>query len=242
MNIVKFGGSIVNPDGVYDETVINEFVKLVKSSPQKFLLVVGGGKLSRKIQAVAKPFLHTALNNKNQEAIANDYVGIAVTKINASYVLEQFKKDLGKAVYPEVILDPTQKIKSKARVFIAGGWKPGVSTDTDMMLLAKLFKAKRVFKISNFAKVKKIRPQQFAKLSKQKQKKVFREATDIEQMSWRELKNLVGNKWVPGLSTPFDPEAAKIGLKLKVTLYIGKKEEFIRFIKKGKFEGTIVKN
>jgi len=58
----------------------------------------------------------------------------------------------------------------------------------------------------------------------------------------KDLQNLVGDKWLPGLNTPFDPFAVKIGLKLrkKLALYIGRKEAFFSKIKGEEFKGTIV--
>ena len=47
------------------------------------------------------------------------------------------------------IIDPTKKIKSKKKVLIAGGWKPGWSTDFDAVLLAKNLKAELVINMTN---------------------------------------------------------------------------------------------
>jgi len=244
MNIIKFGGSILNPDGKYNPKVIQEFIKLVQDSKEKFIFVVGGGKLCRLIQSASQPFLTNALKDKNKISLANDELGLAVTKINASYVLDKFKRQLKSQVYPEIILDPTQKVKSSARIFFAGGWKPGCSTDKDMMMLAEAFQAKNVFKITDFPFVKKIKPLSLLNKSKEEKEKVLNKAENITAMNWEELQNLVGTKWVPGLNTPFDPEAVKIGLRLRkrLTLYIGKKEEFSNWIKSQNFRGTVVKD
>ena len=87
MNIIKFGGSIVNPDGKYDNKVISEFIELVRSSNDSFIFVVGGGKICRKVQDAAKPFLIEALNEDKEVGRANDWVGIATTNINGEYDL-----------------------------------------------------------------------------------------------------------------------------------------------------------
>ena len=241
MNIIKFGGSIVNPDGKYDDKVINEFIELVRDSKDKFIFVVGGGKLCRKIQGVAKKFLKEALKDEKQVEYANDWLGIATTKINAGYVLQRFKEKLGEEVFPEVIIDPTHKITTECRVLFAGGWKPGCSTDKDMMLLAETFKAKKVIKISDFEVVKKIKPQEFAKLSDKEKKIALMGAEDISKITWDELQDLVGKEWIPGLNTPFDPRAAEIGVQLKdLTLYIGRKEQLEKMLSEEEFRGTVV--
>jgi len=237
MNIVKLGGSLVNPDGNYDENLINDLRELVEKSKEKFIFIVGGGGLCRKVQESSEGFLREALGEGIDRA--EDWLGIATTLINAEYVLEKFKEELGSVVYSEVLLDPTQKIKSDCRVFFTGGWKPGCSTDKDMMLLAKNFGAKCVFKLSNFNYVKKISP---LKLREAKdKKKILERARDIKEMSWQDLQNLVGKKWIPGLNTPFDPEAVKIGLGLNgLRLYIGKMGSFMNYFREGKFKGTMI--
>ncbi len=244
MNIIKFGGSILNPDGKYNQKVIQEFIHLVKNSKEKFLFVVGGGKLCRLIQSASQPFLTNAFKEKNKISLANDEIGLAVTKINARYVLEKFQQKLKSQVYPEIILDPTQKIRSSARIFFAGGWKPGCSTDKDMMLLAETFQAKNIFKITDFPCVKKVKPLSLLNKSKEEKDNILSKAENITAMNWKELQNLVGTKWVPGLNTPFDPEAVKIGLRLRkrLTLYLGKKEEFFSWVKCKTFKGTLIQN
>jgi uridylate kinase len=247
INIVKFGGSIVNPNGKYDNVVINHFIQLVKEkitkAQDKFIFVVGGGKLCRKIQEASKPFLQEALNEPEAVQRANDWLGISTTKINAEYVLKQFQKKLGKTVEPQLILDPTRKVKSNCKVFFTSGWVPGCSTDKDMMLLAKTFNASKVFKISDFEIVKKIKPLELAKALPEKKAEILAYAPEIKQMTWKELVNLVGTTWVPGLSTPFDPEAAALGytLRKKLTVYIGRKEQFPKMVRGERFRGTVVK-
>ena len=242
MNIVKFGGSIVNPDGRFDDTIIQEFITLVRNSREKFIFVVGGGKICRLMQDACQPFFEAALESDEHIDGARDAVGIASTKINARYVLRKFVKEFGNSVYPEIILDPTQPVSTRFKVYIAAGWKPAMSTDADMMLLAQTFEGTRVFKISDFAYVKNVKPTDIAKMSEEEQKKTLALADDIETMKWGQLKELVGDEWIAGLNTPFDPEAVRVGMKLRrqVTLYIGEKDEFMRFLKTGEFHGTVV--
>ena len=243
MKIVKLGGSIINPKGRYDDKLISQLIEMVMRSKEKFIFVIGGGGLCRQVQTVSRPFLKKALPNSKAVDQAQDWLGIAVTKINAAYVLHRLKQKLGRQVYPEIILNPTKKINSPARIYLAGGWKPGCSTDKDMMLLAETFKTATVFKITNFTYARKINPQKLAQLTASKMKKALAETTEIKMMSWQELKKLVEGRWMPGLNTPFDPAAAAIGCKLrkKVTLYMGRKEEFFRMLQGKTFRGTVIK-
>lgn len=237
MNIVKLGGSIINPDGKYNQKTIEEFIQLVKGSKEKFIFVVGGGKLCRYLQNVSQEFLEQSLP-KEKINYARDWIWIATTCINADYILTRFKEKLKEEVYPEILINPTNKIDNKARIYFTGGWKPGCSTDKDMMLLAKTFQAKKVFKITDFDFVKNIKPIEL--LNATNKEKILEQAENLKEITWQELQQLVGNKWIPGLNTPFDSEAVTIGLNLKTKLYIGKKEQFFEFIKNNKFQGTVV--
>jgi len=44
MIIIKYGGSIINPDGKYSEGAIEKLISIIKDRPQEsFCLVIGGG-------------------------------------------------------------------------------------------------------------------------------------------------------------------------------------------------------
>lgn len=242
MNIVKLGGSIINPTGKYDNKLIDELIRLVKTNHEGYIFVIGGGKLCRKVQDASLPFLKMALHDDDKVRHANDWLGIAITKINAAYVLHKFKQRLGKQVHPEIILDPTRKIKSSARIYFAGGWKPGCSTDKDMMLLAETYGAQKIIKITNIEYIKQVSPAKLSRLSEPEKKKILAEAKNIKEMSWQQLINLVGTEWKPGLNTPFDPQAAELGYRLrkKVALLLGRKEELPKMLTGRKFKGTTV--
>ncbi len=240
MNIVKLGGSIVNPDGKYDLKTINTFISLVEKSSEQFVFVVGGGKICRHIQDAGQPFVEAALPKEDVNE-ARDFIGIAITKINAMFVLNEFAKKLGEDVHHELIYNPTEKVKSTARIFFAGGWKPGYSTDGDLMLLAQSFNGKRVFKITSIQKVRRVSPMDVQNVSGEEKQRLLDEAEEISKMTWQELADLVGTEWVSGMNTPFDPTAIDLGKSLPdTTLYIGTQEEFFNFIENGEYNGTIV--
>jgi uridylate kinase len=247
MNIIKFGGSIVNPDGKYDNKVIEEFADLIKGNDEKYLFIVGGGKICRFMQDASQSYLEDALGDSiEQKGLARDEIGIAVTKINARYILNHFKQYLGEEikVFPEVLTDPTIKVDDSYDVYFMGGWKPGHSTDTDMMLLAKTLGAEKVIKISDFEIVKNVKPTDLYGKNSDEMKEILDNSEDLKSMTWNELTELVGSEWKSGLNTPFDPTGAKIGyeLKDKLTLYIGRTNEITKMLKGEEFRGTIVKN
>ncbi|HLC88452.1 MAG TPA: hypothetical protein VJG49_00280, partial [Candidatus Nanoarchaeia archaeon] len=128
-------------------------------------------------------------------------------------------------------------------IYFAGGWKPGCSTDKDMVLLAETYGAKKMVKVTDVEYVKKINPVRFSRLSELEKKKAWAEAKDIQEMSWKQLIDLTGTEWKPGLNTPFDPQAAELGYQLRkqVRLLLGRKEELRKMLTGERFKGTMVK-
>jgi len=159
-------------------------------------------------------------------------------------VIDYFiKKGVGE-VCPEVIKDPTEK-KEGFRLYFAGGWKPGWSTDFVTMKLAETYAAERVIKISDFEIVKDFSPLKVKDLSKAERDNILAEAKDLPTATWQKMVDLVGTEWVPGLNTPLDPIAAKLGLDNKqITLYICRESELdkVLFGNLETFHGTIVNN
>ena len=94
------------------------------------------------------------------------------------------------------------------RVLVAGGWKPGFSTDYDAVLLASRFQADTLVNLSNVARIYSADP------------KTDPNARPLDRLRWAELAAMVGTTWVPGKNVPFDPvataEAARIGLRVVV--------------------------
>ena len=64
-----------------------------------------------------------------------------------------------------------------------------------------------------------------------------------KEITWKDFRKIVGNKWTPGLSAPFDPRASKMAeiLKIKVIVINGKKPERLENFLAGKqFIGTTI--
>jgi uridylate kinase len=117
------------------------------------------------------------------------------------------------------------------RVLVASGWKPGFSSDYDAVLLAERFQAPAVINLSNIERVYTGDPRTNANVK------------PIDAISWADFRALVGDEWVPGKNTPFDPvasrHAAKIGLK--VICAAGKNLPNLEKILNGEeFVGTII--
>ncbi|MFT4326433.1 MAG: hypothetical protein ACMXYK_02940 [Candidatus Woesearchaeota archaeon] len=223
-HIIAYGGSIVCPKK-YDMVALKALSNVINiHTKDTFIIVIGGGYLARDLQK----------KSKITDPYAKDWVGIAATRINAEFVRKYLQSNC-KNVHPEILLEP-KKVTGR-KVYIAGGWKPGASTDYDAIRFAKAYNAKKVYKISNISDILDVKPQYFDKTKIHSYKK-------LKTISWSKINNLVGKEWIPGINTPLDPPAAKLGKELgkkEFSLYLGKKEDLEAMIS-GTFKGTIIKN
>jgi len=241
--VIKYGGSFVIPDKTYDESALEDLASLVKSHEDKqFVFIIGGGKICRNITNAVDSLLNDALSkDMDLKGIAQDELGIATTKINGRYVLRWLTNKLGADfVYQDIVDYPEVAPKTDKRIVIATGYKPGVSTDYDMMLLAKAYGASKVFKISNFPVVLDVKPEEFDKTKINSYKA-------LPKMTWDYMLNLVGKEFIAGGNYPLDPPSAILANEIvksipNFTLYIGEKEQIGNMLLDDVFIGTIVKN
>jgi len=218
--VISLGGSLVAPDGV-DINFLKSFRNLILKHIQgkRFIICVGGGKTARNYQmAMAE------LGLKPQRI---DWMGIEATRLNAYLIKNLFEK----FSEPKMIKNPTKKIDFKKDILVAAGWKPGWSTDFDSVLLAKNFGKREIINLTNIDYIYDRDP------------KKFPDAKPLKRISWPKLIKIVGEKWQPGLSVPFDPVAAKLAQKLKMKIFFlnGRKlERLENFLEKKQFIGTVI--
>lgn len=221
-HIISLGGSLVVPDQI-DESYLKAFIQLIKLKVKrghKFVLIVGGGKTCRKYQEALKKVVPAT-------AADLDWLGIQATWLNAKLVQLMF----GKLSHPVIISDPNKKVAFKEKVLVAGGWKPGRSTDDDAVRLAKQYRASQIINLSNIDAVYSEDPRKNPNASK------------IEQISWKGFRSMFSKNWNPGANVPFDPTAAALAekLKLKVIIANGKNLKNLENILSGKnYEGTTI--
>ncbi len=218
--IISLGGSLVAP-GEIDTAFLKVFKNIVKKhlASKRFFIFVGGGKICRSYQ---KALLEFGADNKER-----DLIGIDVSRLNARVVKQVFD-DLA---FSEVITNPTKKIQTKKDIIIAAGWKPGWSTDYCAVTLAKNLGIKTIINLTNIDYVYDKDPNKF------KSAKAFKE------INWKDFRKIVGNKWSPGLSVPFDPKASRDAevLKIKVVIINGKHiERLEQFLNGKEFIGTTI--
>ena len=145
---MSLGGSIVVPDGV-DTDFVGKFRETIlayleEDGSRRVILVVGGGKLAREYQAACRAVL-----GPDAEKDAQDWVGVAATRLNAQYIKAVF----GSLCVDEVVSDPTGDIAFGGRMLVASGWKPGFSTDYDGVLLADRFGSPSMINLTDLEQV-----------------------------------------------------------------------------------------
>jgi uridylate kinase len=221
--ILSLGGSLIAPPTGIDTVFLKKFRILILKEIKKgkrFFIITGGG-------TTCRIYNHAAEKVTKPLAEDLDWMGIQATHLNAFLV----KSIFGSHAYQDIIKDPTAKVKTKKMIVVGGGWRPGWSTDFVATTIAKEYKIKTLINLSNID------------YAYDKDPRKFKEAKKITKTSWKEFRKLVGDKWSPGLSTPFDPIASRQAenLKLKVIILNGKKlKNLKKFLDDKKFKGTVI--
>lgn len=224
--IISLGGSLIVPEEI-DWKFVKKFKALIEEQigkGLKFILITGGGKTARKyIDASAK------IDDINDED--KDWIGIHATRMNAHFIRTIFRKH----AHPRINKNPHDLedfYNFKENILVAAGWRPGFSTDFDAVLLAKYLGIKTVINLSNIDYVCDKDPRKFP------------DAKKIEEISWKDFRKMVGDKWDPGMNAPFDPiaskEAQEIGLE--VAIMNGQNlANLKKYLEGQKAKGTIIK-
>jgi uridylate kinase len=221
--IVSVGGSLIVPDQI-DTDFLNRFRALIEEKIGKgfsFYIITGGGRVARRWRDAAVEV------NMNISKDDLDWVGIGATRLNAELVRATFANP----GIPPVILDTTQPVLSDSSLVFAGGVRPGNSSDWAAVEAAKAVGAKKLVNLSNIDHVYTADP------------RTDTSAEKIEKISWGDFRKLIPSEWDPGLSSPFDPVAAKEAeaMGLEVAVINGAKlEEFSNYLDGKPFIGTVI--
>lgn len=222
--LISLGGSVIVPEpGKIDVNFLKKFRNLILkmvSRGFRFIIVTGGGKISRIYQNAAKNIVDITTED-------DDWLGVHATRMNGHLLRTIFRK----IAYPVVLDNPYKPVENHWKVLIAAGWKPGFSSDYDAVLLAERFDIKEIVNASNIPYVY------------DKDLKKYKNAIPIKQISWKNYRRLIGSEWTPGLSTPFDPIASREAQKSKIRVFIIKGtdiENFEELLSKNHFRGTII--
>lgn len=219
--VLSLGGSLIVPDKI-DIKFLKNFKKTIEKYIKKdnrFVIYCGGGKVARDYQNAASKIIKLSNNDL-------DWIGTHVTRLNAHLIKTIFKKDSEEIV----VKDPRKKVKFNKKILVAGGWKPGWSTDYDAVLVAKKLKSSLVINMSNVDYVYDRDP------------KKFKNSKKIKSICWKHFRKFTGNKWKPGLNLPFDPIAAKEAEKsrIKVAIIGNNLKNFENLLNNKDFKGTVI--
>ncbi len=195
--VMSVGGSLIVPDQI-DTTFLlklKDFIISETANGRRFIIIAGGGKTARRYQDAAG-----VVSSLESEDL--DWLGLHATRLNG-HLLRTIFRDLA---YPMIVTNPDEvlDIPKTTPLIIAAGYRPGASTDLRAIQIADRVGAKKVINLSNTDYVYTDNPN------------TNPDAQKIEDISWAEFRKLIPDSWDPGLSSPFDPVAAKEAEKLGI--------------------------
>ena len=136
--VLSLGGSLVNP-GQPDSQYVTSIVNMLRRLPYRFGIVVGGGKGAR--------IVADRVRSKGGTEFEADEAAILQTRKNAAFVAKIIGKEANQKI-PNYF-EEARSLSKKYRFLVMGGTVPGITTDSDAVLLAECLNAKRVLNLSN---------------------------------------------------------------------------------------------
>ncbi len=225
--VFSLGGSLVVPNEVNVSYLrqFRDFIFDFVNNGWSFVLVVGGGAPARNYIQAAKEIIGDSITHDDM-----DWLGIHATRFNAHLIRTIFRP----IAQPVIITNPEEDYLDTTKpVIVSGGWKPGWSTDYVAVKIANRLKAKTMINLSNIKYVYSADP------------KKDPHAKPLKDMLWKDFIKLVGDKWIPGMSAPFDPVASKQAMKTNLNVYVteGSDLENVKRILQGEnYTGTLLHN
>jgi uridylate kinase len=218
--VMSVGGSLIVPDQI-DADFLHRLKNFIEAeSDKRFVIIAGGGRTARRYQEAVD-----SLHSLDKEDL--DWIGIHATRLNG-HLLRTIFKDIAYRTMitnPDDILDAPQD----ARVIIAAGYRPGASTDLRAIQIAERVSATKVVNLSNIDYVFTADP------------KTDPTATRITDIAWSDFRQIIPSEWDPGLSSPFDPVAAREAEEKGIEVACingGKLEELKKYLDGAEFIGT----
>ncbi|MEZ4200605.1 MAG: UMP kinase [Candidatus Paceibacterota bacterium] len=189
--VMSVGGSLIVPDQIDTSFLINlkAFIEeQIDTNDRRFVIIAGGGRTARRYQDAA--FTIAGLDDEDL-----DWIGIHATRLNGHLLRTIFKA----SAHPVIVFNPDEvvDVPEDAQLIISAGYRPGGSTDLRAIQIAEKLGAKKVINLSNITHVYTADPKRDP------------HATPIEDITWADFRELIPKDWDPGLSTPFDPAAAR---------------------------------
>jgi len=221
--VISVGGSLIVPDQI-DTDFLSNFKKLIETQianhGRSFIIIAGGGRTARNYQDAAKEI--SELDNDDL-----DWLGLHATRLNG-HLLRTIFRDTAHPVMvtnPDDVLD----IPKTANLIVGAGYRPGSSSDLQAVRIAKRVGSTKMINLSNIDYVYTEDP------------KKNPDAEKIEEISWTDFREIIPKEWDPGLSSPFDPVAAKSADENNIEVAIingAKLEELEKYLDGEDFIGT----
>lgn len=222
--VMSVGGSLIVPDQVDTAFLkkLKTFIETAIGDGRRFVIIAGGGKTARRYQEAADE-VHTL------DAEDLDWIGIHATRLNGHLLRAVFKE----LAYPIMIENPdeVQDVPEGNPLIIAAGYRPGCSTDLRAVQMADRVGAKKVINLSNIDYVYTADPN------------IDNDAEPILNTNWSDFRKLLPKDWDPGLSSPFDPVAAKEAEEksMEVACINGDNlDELGKYLDGEEFRGTLI--
>lgn len=229
--VISLGGSLIAPKEGIDWKFLKKFRQLIIEQigkDKRFVIITGGGNTARLYQEAANKTIK--LTNDDR-----DWIGVHSTRLNAHLIKTIFREYAHPRINknPRTSEDLKKHFAKGEKIMVAAGWRPGWSTDYVATILAERLGSKLIINLSNI---------DYAYTSDPRKNK---SAKKIKNINWKDFRKIVGDKWDPGLNSPFDPIASKMAeeIGLKVVILNGKKiSNFKNFLENKKFNGTTIEN
>lgn len=189
--VMSVGGSLIVPDAI-DTVFLGKLKNLVEqqiaTTGRRFIIIAGGGKTARRYQEAA-----AQVSELESEDL--DWLGLHATRLNG-HLLRTIFRDIA---HPVMITNPDEiiDVPKDTDLVIAAGYRPGASTDLRAVQIAAHCDAHRLMNLSNIDYVYTADP------------RTTPDAEKIEDILWTDFIKLIPEEWNPGLSSPFDPVAAR---------------------------------
>lgn len=224
---MSVGGSLIVPDTIdtlFLADLKNIIEQQIATTGRRFIIIAGGGKTARRYQDAA-----ATVTELDPEDI--DWMGIHATRLNG-HLLRTIFRDVA---HPVMITNPDEiiDVPKQCRLIIAAGYRPGASTDLRAVQIAVHCGAKKVVNLSNIDYVYTDDPRK------------NEHAQKITDTTWSSFMKLIPEEWNPGLSSPFDPVAARAAMthSIDVAIINGLAiQELENYLNNSMFIGTTIHN